>query len=626
MPVQRRPVDGGVVLMSTFSPSTSIPALVEANSARIGDRPAVSWMEGGEVRQLTWSSYREAIVDVASALLDAQVQAGDTIAILASNRVEHLIADHAATHVRATPVSLYPTLSLDQTQHVLADSDPRILFVEHEAFAEKVRSTHWFAERRPLVVVLAANSDSSATAWTDFVARGAACRAEVSAELDERLSQVAPGDVATIIYTSGTTGAPKGVNLTNSNVLWNADAFVKAGMIDFDYSCVSYLPLAHIMERLWSIYLAARTGGHVFCCPDPARLLAAIQQHRPTYFVAVPRIWEKFVSAVDACLASPAFDGRREQIERDRATLLHEWDVRSTGGHVSAQLAMDATRARRSLRDVRVMLGLERAWPSSSAAALRPATMRHFAGIGLTIVQAYGLTETGGPVSCEPRDYVSDGSVGILMPDCEMRIAGDGEILLRGPGNTAGYRNLPEASAELIDADGWLHTGDVGRVDQAGRLYITDRKKELIVTAAGKNISPQAIENQLAGRSFIAQVVAVGDGRPYVVALITPDEARLSAFASENGLGGLPAAQLVEHPLVLAEVAGHVDAANAALSRPEQVKYFRLLAAPFTVDGGTLTPTFKVKRRIVHSQFTGEIDSLYESPASQDPSSMTAKA
>ena len=603
---------------STFTPSKSIPELVEENAWRVGDQTAITWVDGIETHKLSWRAYRDLILQVAAALLDSGVQVGDTIAILASNRVEHLIADHAATHVRAIPMSLYPTLSPEQIQHVLADSNPRVLIVEDGEIARKLGSTPWFADHAPLVVELGETPSPSSVAWTDLVARGASRRNEVAAELEKRISEIEPSDIVTIIYTSGTTGAPKGVNVSASNVLWNADAFVRAGMVDYTYSSVSYLPLAHIVERLWSIYLAARTAGHVFCCPNPAELLPSLQRHRPTYFMGVPRIWEKLVGAVDEFIASPAFDGRREQIERDRATLFREWDLRFAGQPIDAQLLMDAIRARRGLRDVRVMLGLERSWPSSSAAALRPATMRFFAGIGLTIVQGYGLTETSGPAACEPFDTVSDGSVGILMPDYEARIADDGEILLRGPGNITGYRNLPDMTAELIDADGWLRTGDVGRIDEAGRLYITDRKKELIVTAAGKNISPQAIENQLAGRSIVSQVVAIGDGRPYVVALLTPDEGRLSKFAKENDLDDQPLDRLVEHPKVLAEIARHVDVANASLSRPEQVKRFRLLSEPFTIEQGTLTPTFKIKRRVVDDQFSAVIDNLYDHKSPQD--------
>ena len=604
-------------MTGVFTPSTSIPAMVEANALEIGSRTAVTWKEGGVTHSVSWSAYRSVIIDAASALLDIGIEVGDTIAILAPNRVEHLIIDHAATHVRATPVSLYPSLSQEQFQHVLADSNPHILFVENEEVADKLRATPWFAERVPLVVVFSANADPRSTSWSDFVSRGVSCRSDRAAELETRVSQIELTDLATIIYTSGTTGAPKGVNLTNSNVLWNADAFVKAGFVDYDYSNVSFLPLAHIVERLWSIYLAARTGGHVFCCPNPDDLLSALQEHRPTYFMAVPRVWEKLAGAVDAIIASPAFDGRREQIEEDRKTLVREWETRFAGQPVDVQLEMDAVRARRGLRDVRVMLGLERSWPSSAAAAMRPATMQHFASIGLTITQGYGLTETAGPVTCEPRDYVSGGAVGILMPDYEARIASDGEILVRGPGNTSGYRNLPEATAELIDSDGWLRTGDVGRIDEGGQLYITDRKKELIVTAAGKNVSPQAIENQLAGVSLIAQIVAIGDGRPYVVALITPNEGRLAAFAADHGLSDLPRDQLIEHPTVVAEVSKQVEAANATLSRPEQVKRFRILPEQFTTDQGTLTPTFKIKRRIVDVQFAAAIDGLYETASSQ---------
>lgn len=590
--------------------------LLAANAHNHANEPALSWEEeDGITRTYTWSQYREAVLEVAAGLLDLGLNAGDVVGILASNRAEHLVADHAIRHCGAVPVSLYLTMSAHQAQHVLADCGPAILILEGAAAVERFSRVPWVAQQHPVVVTLDVDAPSADTvAWSDLHSRGKVLLPDVVDELTGRVAGVSLDDPATLIYTSGTTGNPKGVVITHRNLLWDVNAIVDAGIVDYPLSAVSYLPLAHITERVSSIYLALRTGAHIHACPDMNKLLPTLQKHRPTLFMGVPRVWEKLGSGAELFMTSTALGPHADQLASDRRLLLEHWHRQVGGEPIDAAMSLAAAAARDGLlRQVRAFLGLERAYAASGAAALRPETLEFFASIGLRISQAYGLTETSGPAVSEVPDAPpSRGSVGVPLPGCEVRIAEDGEILIRCPGNTPGYHHLPDATSALIDPEGWLHTGDIGRLDEAGRLYITDRKKEIIVTSAGKNVAPQAVENLLVGRSFISQVVAVGDARPFIAALITPDRDLLERFATAHQLGDLALTELVEHPTVTAEVGYHIAWANEKLSRPEQIKTWKLLPTSLSIEDDTLTPTFKLKRRVVAERYSKEIDGLYE--------------
>lgn len=598
-------------------PVPSFAAFLDVNAEAHAHLPALSWDEDGAARTYTWREYRQAVMEVAAGLLDLGVASGDRVGIVASTRHEHLIADHAIRRCGAVPVSLYVTMSVDQAQHILSDCEPSLLILEGESAVGRFAMVPWVAERRPAIIALGTESSGPAVlTWSQVRAKGQALLPTVERELADRVAGVGPDDAATMIYTSGTTGMPKGVVITHRNLLWDVDALVDGGLIDFPLSAICYLPLAHITERAWSIYLAARVAGHIYCCPDMDRLLPALQQHRPTFFMAVPRVWEKLAAGAQMFMSSPALDPHAEDLAAAREVALDHWSRQADGLPIDAATSHADAHARHGLlRKLRAFLGLERAYAASGAAALRPETQEFFASIGLRISQGYGLTETSGPVITEMPDAApSRGSVGIPIPGCEVRIAEDGEILLRCPGNTPGYRHLPDATAALYTEDQWLRTGDIGRLDEAGRLYITDRKKEIIVTAAGKNVAPQSLENLLVGRSFIGQVVAVGDARPFIAALITPDLDLLALFAARNGLADLCIEDLVAHPKVTAEVASQIEYANAKLSRPEQIKTWQLLPAGFSIEDGTLTPTFKLKRRVVHERYEKEIEDLYSRP------------
>jgi long-chain acyl-CoA synthetase len=599
----------------------TVPSVLAGQASARAAYPAVSWMRGdGTVTTLTWAAYRELVLDAASGLLHLGLRPEQTVAVLAGNRVEHLVADLAASHCGAASVSLYQTFSAEQLEHVLADAEPGVIIVEAAA-AERVAFLPWVQEHRPHLITLppdhgcaAVSAPGTPTTWPELLGTGSRLRAEFAEEIERRTAALRDSAPLTYVYTSGTTGAPKGVILTHRNLLWCAEALERTGSFDYDYRVVSVLPLAHIAERLWSLYLALHLGGHVWCCPDPKDLLESLRRHRPSYFMAVPRTWEKLKQGMEAYLASPALADRLDALRADQRTLTaHRQLVQDDAAvpanlHVAAQLAREG-----GLRDVRRAFGLDRTLVTASGAApMRSDVAEFLASLGIPVQQGYGLTETGGVAVGERGATQSRGSVGLPLPGVAVRIAADGEIEIRGPGNTPGYRNLKDATADLYTADGWLRSGDVGHLDQAGRLHITDRKKEILVNASGKNIAPTGIEVLIAGRVFIDQVMVVGEGRPYVVALLTVDPAALAAFARTRGIPAAGINELLGHPAVQGEAQTLVDQANAQLSRPEQIKRFALLPAVWSVEAGELTPTLKMRRTTIGDRYRTHIEALYE--------------
>ena len=603
----------------------AVPTVCQLLNAQAASRPAtpaISWRRDGLGHTLTWEQYREQVYITASALLHLGVQAGQCVAVLAGNRVEHLMADLASAHCGAASLSLYPTLAAEQLAYIVADAQPAVIIVEGDAALARIRQLPWVRANRPVLVALdddhdgpagSSSQDDHDLSWADMTRLGERSRADTDSRLQERIDAVRPEDPLTYIYTSGTTGPSKGVIVTHRNVLHQVESLLRTGSYDYEYRSISYLPLAHVAERTASVYLPLRLGGHVLCCPDAGQLSEFIRGHRPSFFMAVPRFWEKLRAGVEMVVDSPAFEPHHAQLEKERRILRDEWQLRHTDAPVPAGLRIDAMRAKEGVvRDLRTALGLDQTvFAMSCGAPIADEVTEFFASIGVQVGQAYGLSESGGAVVCDRPGDGSRGSVGLPLPGYEIRIAEDGEVLVRSPANTTGYRNRPEATAELLTPEGWLHTGDIGHLDEVGRLHITDRKKELIITSAGKNIAPTAIESLLTGHQFLDWVVAVGEGRKYVVTLLTVNPQGLRAFAEAHGIHGAATDELIKHSAVLDAVRTLVDEANVNLSRPEQIKHFALLADQWSVETGELTPTFKLRRNVIHEKYRDRVDALY---------------
>jgi long-subunit acyl-CoA synthetase (AMP-forming) len=449
--------------------------------------------------------------------------------------------------------------------------------------------------------------------WADLVTLGRERFATEPGEITARVAAIKPDDPLALLYTSGTTGHPKGVLLTHRNILYAMGAADRAGLVIERVRWVSYLPLAHIAERMFSVYLPIHTVGHVYFCPDPAKLVQVIGEVRPTAFFGVPRVWEKIRAGIQALLAAEQDEGKRAIVRQAMDTGRRYVQSCQYGHTTSPELAAQFRAAdEQVLGPIRGLLGLGEATSVSSAAApLPPDVAAFFAGLGMKILDLYGMTETTGAFTANTPTEFKLGTVGRPTAGMEVKVADDGEILVRGPLTTSGYQGRPDLTAALIDAGGWLHTGDIGMIDADGFVSVTDRKKELIITAGGENIAPAAVENVLVAHPLIGQALAYGDRRPHVVALLTLDGEAAPVWARTRGIAAGSLAALASDPQVLAEVAAGVAAANERLARVQQVKRWRLLPVEWTAESGELTPTLKLKRRVVHAKYADIIDSLY---------------
>jgi long-subunit acyl-CoA synthetase (AMP-forming) len=428
---------------------------------------------------------------------------------------------------------------------------------------------------------------------------------------------VEPSDVLTLIYTSGTTGPPKGVQLTHANELAQGRGLVACGEFEHETgvpTVVSYLPLAHIADRGLTHYAQMFFGLTLTTCPDPSQVFAHVADARPTRFGGVPRVWEKLKAALEAGIAAEPDEAKRTATQRAIAAGIEKVQLEQRGEPVPAELTQACKDAERLIfAQIRGRIGFDRCTSYLIGAAPAPLELfEFFSAIGIDICEVWGMSELANVATIVPRDRLRFGSVGLPLECLEIRIAGDGEVLVRGDTVMAGYRNQPEKTADTIDADGWLHTGDVGTLDDEGFLTIVDRKKELIINAAGKNMSPANIEQQLKqGSPLIGQAIAIGDRRPYNVALLVLDPDASATFASGHGLADPDPRAMANEPKVLAEVAAGVERANSHLSRVEQIKRFKVLDCDWPPAGDELTPTMKLKRKPIAEKYAEQIEALY---------------
>ncbi len=555
--------------LSYASPALTAATVAEAFALTAAERAGEVALRtrGGEV-EITFAAYAERVRRLAGALHGLGVRRGDTVGFLLVNRIEFHLLDAAALHLGATAFSIYNTSAPEQIAYLLDDAANRVLVTE-VGFLERARAG--MADGGVVEHVLLVDGE---TAGCRSLKELESAKPDPGFDFESAWRAIRPDDVLTLIYTSGTTGPPKGVQITHANQMAECRALQAATPWRHPGgAAVSFLPTAHIADRGMVHYGQMVWGFTITPCPDPAQVFDYVAETRPTWFGSVPRMWEKLQAAL------------------------------------VAQGLGDADPAA-----VREKLGFDRCeWFVIGAAPAPPELFRFFDRLGIVICEVWGMSELSCVATLVPREAPRYGTVGRALPGVELCLAQDREVLVRGPIVMAGYRNRPDQTAETIDPDGWLHTGDIGELDGDGYLRIVDRKKELIINAAGKNMSPANIEQQLKmGSPLIGQAVAIGDRRPYNVALLVLDPDACRAFAATHGLpdGGVPA--LAREPSVLTEVASGVERANAALSRVEQIKRFAILPVDWPPGGDELTPTMKLRRRPIADKYAEEIAALYE--------------
>ena len=600
---------------------TLVDALADT-VATYGDQPAYSdknhVAEGETWRTLTWSETQAAGLDIAAALIEVGVATGDHVAIMASNRVEHVLGDIGVVHAAATPMSIYNTLSVEQVAFVAGQSEPTVAILENADHLARWSQAIDASGSLLKVVVIDADDVPAGdlyVSWADFLAAGAARRAASPGEVEARAGELTSESPATILYTSGTTGNPKGVVLSHHNVLYEVVSTLEGAGLHEPQRQVSYLPFAHIAERTLGIYAPIFMGGHVHTIGDPAQLLATLGEVHPTSFFGVPRVWEKIQTGISAKLAADPDPTNVKMVQDSMAAGLAWVEAQQVGGTMTPEVEQayaDADAA--ILGFLKLLLGLDQVqWAASAAAPMPLEVAKFMAGLGIKVYDVYGMTETCGAVTANGPMGFKLGTVGRATPGMEVTLGDDHEVLVRGPVNTSGYYRADDKTAELIDADGWVHTGDIGTLDDDGFIAIVDRKKELIITSSGKNIAPSNIENLLKESPIIGHAMAVGDAKPYVVAVLTLDGEVAPIVAERMGLSFTDLADLAAKPEIVAMAQAAVDAANERLSRPEQVKAFELLGTEWTAESEELTPTLKLKRRVVNTKYADVLERLYGS-------------
>jgi long-chain acyl-CoA synthetase len=574
----------------------------QATMAANPDREALRDRSGEQ--SWTWREYGERIRALAAGLSSLGVGKGDTVALMLTNRPEFHFADAAAMHLGATPFSVYNTYAPEQIDFLVRDAGARVAVTE-QAFLDRLRTVDALEH---LVVVDGEALDGVMT-LDELAARG-----DEGFDFDAEWKAVQSGDVLTLIYTSGTTGPPKGVQITHGNIteaIRSYDeliGFPDAGRI------VSYLPMAHVAERNVSHYLPMMCGFTVTCCPNAREVAQYLPEVKPTWFFAVPRIWEKLKAGLEGMLEGLEEGEQKQAIKGALDVSLRRVKAIQAGEEVPEELERQWQEAdEKVLSNVRGMLGLDQIEACNvGAAPSTPEVIEFFHALGVPLGELWGMSETTGAGTCNPPDRIKIGTVGPPAPHIDIKLAEDGEVLVKGPVVMAGYRNNPEKTRETFTEDGWLMSGDIGEFDEDGYLKIVDRKKELIINAAGKNMSPANIESKLkAAGPLIGQAMAIGDKRPYNVALLTLDGDALPALAKDLGVDDASSESLAGDERVVERVQREVDAANEDLARVEQIKKFTILPEDWEPGGDELTPTMKLKRKPIAEKYAEEIEALY---------------
>ena len=591
--------------MERGTKSSTLADLLPLSAKLYGSAPAVRYRQGDSWVDRSFDQVLETVRSLSLGLIDLGVAKGDKVSILGNTRPEWTYFDFAALSAGAVVVPIYQTNSPEECQYVLENSDAKVVVVEDDEQMEKIRAVR---EQLPLLehVVRMTGSSEDAISLEDLAARGATGD---STAWEARWKSVTKDDICTFIYTSGTTGPPKGCIISHGNYRAMLDMVNETSVIEEEDLTYLYLPLAHsfaLLIQLGSFDLGATIA---YWERDPLQILPNLAELKPTYFPSVPRIFEKIYTAANS--------GMEKQGGAKKA--IFDWSIRvgkrmreveRSGRKPGFLLSREYAFAdKKVLSKIRGLFGGNLRLAVSGAAPINPEILRFFDAAGVLVLEGWGMTETSTAATISQPDDFKVGTIGKPFPGCEVKIADDGEILVKGPNVFQGYHKNPEATAETI-VDGWLHTGDIGEIDSEGFIKITGRKKDIIITAGGKNITPANLEAEIKQHPLVSQCVVVGDRRPYLVALVTLDPEEAAAYVKENDLQET-AEQLADNADVKASIMAHVDKINQNFARVEQVKKIAILPNDLSQETGELTPTLKVKRAVVTQKHEGEIEELY---------------
>jgi len=583
---------------------------------RFGTRPVVMRVKGGSAWQdISYAEVKDRVQCVAAGLRELGVQPGSNVAILAENRPEWAYTDYGCLSIRCADVPIYPTLPAGQISYILRDSGSVACIVSSKAQLEKILAIRHPDVTPALRHIIAMDDDATGPGvmpFADLLARGKAALGKYPRWREDALA-TQPDDLATLIYTSGTTGDPKGVMLTHGNLTSNVVSGLQSLDLRPDDECLSFLPLSHVFERMAGHYCMWQAGAIINYAQSVDTVSADLVERRPTVVLSVPRLYEKiFAKVLEGASASPV------------KKRIFEW-ARANGEawveHVLARKPVPAGLAmKKAIGDklvfskLRAKTGGRLRYFVSGGAPLSAEIAKFFFAAGLPIYEGYGLTETSPVISVNSKEYVRLGSVGRPIAGVEVKIAADGEILTRGPHIMKGYYNKPQATTEVINSDGWFHTGDIGMIDGDGFLRITDRKKDIIVTAGGKNIAPQPIENRVKTNKFVVNAVMLGDKRKFPIMLVVPNIDQLKAWASATQLPFRDDGALVASAEAGDKIEKEVKLTLRDVAQFEMPKKVLLIQRDFSIETGELTPTLKVKRRVVEKNYHAQIEAMYLEP------------
>jgi len=593
-------------IMQTVEGQT-VPSVFLQTVGEHGDSVALRWQDEDDESwgELTYAQYADGVADAVAAMKDLGVKAGDRIVIMMRNVPEFHVTDMAATFCGATPISIYNSSSPEQVEYLVNHSEAKVAVLENKNFLDRflpVRDKLTTLEH----IAMLKDPDQA----PDGVLTLEDLQRSGRADLDAEVANCDPDQLATMIYTSGTTGPPKGVMLTHRNIAWTVESLRLC--LPFTEPAgkrvVSYLPMAHIAERATSHYAGSFFGYEVTCCPDVSKLSAFLGHVKPNLMFGVPRVWEKIYAGVNAALAADPDRQKQFNDGVEAARPLAEkidWGTATDEEKATWDFLQDV------FAQVRGLVGLDECEAAITGAAPIPAEMlAWFRALGIPLAEIYGMSESSGPMTFTATK-VKPGTVGPAIPGCEVKLADDGEIICRGGNVFQGYLKEPDKTAESLDSEGWLHSGDIGEVDEDGYFRVVDRKKELIITAGGKNISPANLEAALKMIPLVGQACAIGDKRPFVSALVVLDPEVAPAWAKAKGIEFTDIHDLASRPEVVAEIEAGLAEAMATFNNAEAVKKVKVLGEEWLPDSDVLTPTSKLKRRGIHARYEKEIEELY---------------